>query len=72
MVIISCERDKILAVSRRIRSEIRKLGERLSIDFDLLVLTQNEFAERPIRDMDSLVFIYSAPLHQVGCYQGSR
>lgn len=60
MVVLSCDRQRILHVFDMLRKHIRLLGERLNVRFDLIVLTGDEFAEEPIRDMELLHLIYRA------------
>ena len=50
--------ENLLPIYYIVKNDIETLGGTLGIDFDLTVLTLDEFAERPLRDMDSLVEIF--------------
>jgi predicted nucleotidyltransferase len=41
----------------RLKAEIDSLGVRLVVQFHLSVLTEAEFDERPLRDMNQLIFL---------------
>jgi predicted nucleotidyltransferase len=61
LIVLRCNRIHILSAFKRIKAGFDKLGETQNVDFDLLVLTEAEFAEKPLRDMGSLIPIYFAP-----------
>jgi predicted nucleotidyltransferase len=57
LVVLECEHQQVLDVFSAIRTEFILLGTRLKVQFDLTVLTKEEFAGKPLRDMDSLKVI---------------
>jgi len=57
LVVFEPQCDPLLPRYYELRGDLEALGERLGVLFDLTVLTEREFAERPLRDMDSLVEI---------------
>ena len=59
LVIIDCERDRLMAMVRHLRERFLELGRELGLKLGLLILTPKEFAERPLRDMDQLILLGS-------------
>lgn len=59
IVLKTCD-TSILPIYYALKIDIEALGRTLGVIFDLTVLTVDEFAERPLRDMDSLVEIFQA------------
>ncbi|WP_431523442.1 nucleotidyltransferase domain-containing protein [Mesorhizobium captivum] len=61
LVVVDCERDKLLFLTRQLKAEVLNLERELGMIFDLLILTVREFAQRPLRDMDQMVLLYRRP-----------
>ena len=57
VLVINDGTDRPAQRARLFREEARRLGELVGIVFDLTVLTQTEFAEKPLREMGKLVLL---------------
>jgi predicted nucleotidyltransferase len=55
LFVVRASCNEPLKVFYEIQKSLLVLEKSLGIKFDLLVLTEEEFRERPLRDMDSIV-----------------
>jgi len=58
LVVLKPDRDQILPTFCRVKSDLEQMGKRMAVSLDLTFLKFEEFADRPLRDMDSLVDIF--------------
>lgn len=59
LFVLQQECQSHLAIYYDLKKTFDNMGERYGVCFDLTVLTEREFSERPLRDMNSLVPLIS-------------
>lgn len=59
LVVVDSDRDELLDATRSVRAAMLLAQKALSFPIHVTVLTKREYAERPLREMDILVPIYS-------------
>jgi predicted nucleotidyltransferase len=57
LVVLKPGSGPLLPTYYALKSKLELLGQRLGVTMDLTVLTWEEFVDKPLRDMDSLVEI---------------
>ena len=58
LVVLKPDCGPLLPTYYDLKSEMERIGRCLGVTMDLTVLTWEEFADKPFRDMDSLVDIF--------------
>ena len=58
LVVVVAPTETITEVGRTIRTALAPIAEMVGVPIDVTILTQAEFAERPLRDMHTLSTIY--------------
>lgn len=61
ILVVIDQPDLPLEIIKSIRDDFQDISRKLSIAVDLTILTQTEFAERPLLEMDSLVPLFAQP-----------
>lgn len=59
LTVVDCDRAELVKMTRQVRERFLKMDRELGLTLHLLVLTAEEFSERPLRDMDELVLLGS-------------
>lgn len=54
LAVVDCDRVELLAITRQVQKRFLELERELGMELHLLVLTSEEFLERPLRDMHQL------------------
>jgi len=58
LIVLMASQAYLVPTYDNIRESVQRLSKKSGIIFDITVLTIEEFRERPLREMDSLVTIY--------------
>jgi predicted nucleotidyltransferase len=57
LVIVECKNVELLNVTKIIRANFQTVARELRCSLDVTILTQREFEEQPLREMDQLVHL---------------
>jgi len=60
VVVVECEPDRLISVANSIRESLLELREVVGVPIDITIFTSKEFRANPLRDMHTLVLLYSS------------
>lgn len=61
LMVLLCPKELLVGHSKDVKGKLANLEGEIGVEFDVLILTPEEFESQPLRDMDQLVCIYQRP-----------